>query len=283
MSATRTKHGPTSNPRLRRLHGGLTILLLAGLAAFLALLAAGTVRVTAPARPADTARPADKGGGRYRIEAVEDAEHAFTETGKVGFLGTRSLEVRVFKYSGGYLECRLEGADAGAQAVDVIPDDWKRLLAGDKALLQGEVDASAKEGYIVLAALNTPLPVDLAVRPYLPHLGGFCAAGHAGPLAVLPYVHLDCWLPREFRLFLSARPPRDKQGAAFRTWTQRYLRLRQPLIPGDRPPESAQVGGGTDLQPGETVTLLERSWGPNRVELKARFLTDDDLARLKPG
>jgi hypothetical protein len=277
-----------SSPWPRRLHLGLTLLLLAGAGAFLALVAAGRVEVgwkaEAPPeeekepRPRTPAPKVKSAPGRYQVEALKDATGLLDEVGQLGLLGDRTEQVQVYRYTGGPLECWLEcPVPRRTLVLGPVPRDWKKQLAGDREAPPGRL---VKQGHVILVELELPRPAWQVLVPYLPPLGGLLAhpAGpaFAPPAALSPEVVR----PRDYRLFLSAGPPPGKTGAGFRLWGGRPLPLREALLPRDEE-ESVTPGGGKDLKPGRTITILRQARGPNVLELKVKFLTDAEAARLR--
>jgi hypothetical protein len=279
----------TEAPWLQRLHLALTLALLAGLVGLAGLAAAGRIHVGRPAAaepPKEAESPTSPpdagagGGGRYRIEAMEEAGQAVHEAAQMELLGERTAGVWVYRYQGGYLACRLE-CRLGDERVTVgpVPRDWKEQLAREAAS-DASPEGALRQGFIVLAALDTPLTPAELVQPFLPHLGGLVQPPAAGVLSPLPLLAVPTRQPREFRLFLSAGPPRTRPGTGFRYQLKTHLPLHFPLLPTPQP-ERAATGGGNDLEPGRDVGLLLQERGRNRIELKARFLTDAELARAR--
>jgi hypothetical protein len=278
------------SPLLKRLHLGLTALLLAGVVAFGGLAVAGRVQLgrsgAAASKPGKAAARAEQPSetrktekeGRYQIEAMDDARAVLGEVGKLGVLGEERVhEAWVFRYRGGFVECKLEPEFFGKPfSSGPVPDDWKRFLPEDEALKHGRVEALIKEGYIVLLSMVSMLSVPQALEPLHAHLGAAFTVGPAGPLhALVPYYH-EVWRRREYRLLLSVGPPKGKLGVGFNLWTGDRVLVRTHLINDDPHNDPVQTGGGKDLEPGKELTILERARGLTKIRLKARFLPDQE-------
>jgi hypothetical protein len=90
----------------------------------------------------------------------------------------------------------------------------------------------------------------------------------------VPYYH-QVWQRREYRLFLSAGPPKDSTGRGFNVGTRHPLLIRSHFVSEESPEtEPTRITGGKDLTPGKEVTILERGRGLSTIKLSARFLTD---------
>jgi hypothetical protein len=280
------------SPLLLRLHAGLTAVLLLGYLALVLLAAFGQLHFGhPPTASADVAEPREEEGakvtekdekqGRYQIELLDDARQVLGEAGKLGILGERLHEAWVFRYRGGLLECKLE-TDFGGKAISAgqVPEDWSRFLTADQAIKQGKPEALNKEGYIVLLGMAPVVSVDQALQPLHPHLGAMFTAGPAGPLhALVPYYH-EVWRRREYRLFLSAGPPRGKTGPGFNLWTGDLILVRSHFVNDDSGTEPSSITAGKDLEAGKDLTIMERQRGLTTIRLKAKFLSDKEAMEM---
>jgi hypothetical protein len=280
--------GPASpavtRPLVRWLHMVLTVVLLAGAVAFGGLFAVGKLTFGAPA-PAGGGEGAEGKAkprvGRYQVEYLEDASRALSGAGDVAFFGRRSPQAWVFRYSGGYLQCaatfRLgdEKYELGRGR-----DEWKAFFADAGP---PPAPAPAKQGYLVLAGFPH-VPATDAIDGYVTHLGGIFASlppAPAGRFHLLPYLHIDARHVAEYRLLMSIEDPRPVPGSkGWNLSTERMFPIAERLVlpspllwPADEPP-----GGGKNQSVGEEVNLLDLRLGPNRLTLKAHFLTEDELA-----
>jgi hypothetical protein len=295
--ASSTKSPPT--PLLHRLQFGLTALLLVGLLAFATLAAAGRVhfgrlpRPAAPegnaAKPAETAskgkekdtpksKSDDQPAGRYQIEVVDDARFVIGEAGKLGVLGQPIREAWVFRYRGGFAECKLEtDFDGKTHSTGTVPEEWSRFLTQDDEIRQGKPEAVRKEGYILLLSMSEMESVPDALKPLHAHLGALFTVGPAGPLHTLVPFYREVWRKREYRLFLSAGPPRGQTGQGFNLWTGDLLMVRSHFLEDEAFNDPARTIGGKDLEPGKDLVILDCSRGLSKIRLKARFLTDQEV------
>ncbi|MFO0929009.1 MAG: hypothetical protein U0736_18640 [Gemmataceae bacterium] len=222
---------------------------------------------------------ADKPAGRYQIEQVEEDRELVQLIGKLGLFGEAVHEAWVFRYQGGFLEARLETDYEGKPTVgELVPEDWKGLLARDESLKSGNTNAFRKRGYIILAAMKR-LTLVQALAPYQAHLGGLMAAAPVSPLHALVPLHLEVKQQRAYRLFLSASPPPKVPGTGFNSWEEQLLMLQGPFISQAPNEEDFHVGGGKDLTPGKELTLLDRQRGYSRIRLKVRFLGDGEVSK----
>jgi hypothetical protein len=98
---------------------------------------------------------------------------------------------------------------------------------------------------------------------------------------MLPVLPVEAVRPREYRLYLSAGPAPNKVGTGFRHAIAGELPILIPLIRDPNRQAEVIEGGGKNLRPGADVTLLERAWGSNKLTLKARFLSDDEVDRQR--
>jgi hypothetical protein len=273
--------------RWHRVHLALTILLLVALMAFGGLAAAGRLHFGLPrggggdGSPGAVDKP-DKGtGGRYQIEAAEDTRQLLNRLGDLGFLGQPILETWVFRYTGGYLECRLESEhDGQVVSAGVMPNDMPGILRRNEAIRQGRGDAFLRQGYIVVAAMQPVLDGSQALAPYRLSLGGLFVRGPAGPLHPLINLHMETRQPRRFRLFLSIDPPPGGPGGKLHLWAEQEFQLRVPFVRPDPDLEDYQVAGGRKLTAGRDITLLDRKHGISRLRLRARFLPDGEVRDL---
>jgi hypothetical protein len=274
-----------------RVHLSLTVLLGLIVLGFLGLTVAGQIHfgkapqptATDKDRPGSQTPSQERADGVYRVLPLESAGKALTEAARMydpekgTFFGDRMREIAVFKYRGGYLEAWLEAETVPGQRMTLgpvpAPGSLKPVLASDVPLAEG------KEGFIILAAVENPLPVEVALGPYAPQLGGLFAGGPGGPLPVLPYLGFDCWHPTEYRLFVSAEPPAHTRGAAFRQFSSGGFPLRFPFGPGRPFPSVPKITDSTDTKPGEELVLAAWSWGDNTLALKARFFKEEDLKK----
>jgi hypothetical protein len=292
------------SPLLFRIHVGLTAVLLAGLLVLAGLVVAGRAHFgSLPPPPAaqsdqkaaasadgdrakDQEKPkSDEKEGRYQIEVMDDARQMLGDVGKLGVLGDRVHEAWVFHYKGGFLECKLEtDFDGKPVSSGKVPEEWARFLSQDDAVRQGKPEALHKEGYIVLLGMTSVVSVGDALKPLHHHLGAMFTTGPAGPLhALIPYYH-EVWRQREYRLFVSAGPPKGKTGQGFNLWTGDLILVRSHFIDSDPDQDPAHTTGGKDLEPGKELTVLDRTRGLSKIRLKARFLTDQeafDMARAQ--
>ena len=301
MASTMTS--PPS-PLLYRLHLALTALLVVGLLAFAGLAAAGRVRFGGPAQPApstgggdraaaaNTGKQTSKGkdrkkekseekpGGRYQIEMLDEARQVLSETGKLGMLGENVSHVWVFRYKGGFAEARLE-TDFNGKPVSSgqipPPRDWPRFLGQDDGIKQGNPLALRKEGYIILMGVQAVLPIGEALRPLQPHLGGMFTVGPAGPLHTLVPYYREVWRQREYRLFLSAGPPKGEAGPGFNLWAGDLVLVRSHFVDDASGTDPGHPTTGKDLEPGNELVILEHNRGLSKIRLKARFLTDQEV------
>jgi hypothetical protein len=298
-----TSTSPLS-PVLYYCHLGLTAVLLVGVFVVVGLAAIGWVHFGRPGGHAAALKETDRSpesdgdgakektpdtdgkssstekAGRYQIEVMDDIRHVMGEAGKLGVLGDRVREAWVFRYKGGFLECKLE-TDFGGKSLSsgVIPEDWSRFLSQDEGISKGRPKSLRKEGYIVLLGMTSMLSVDQALQPFHPHLGAMFTVGPAGPLhALIPYFH-EVWRRREYRLFLSAGPPKGETGQGFNLWAGDLVLIRTHLVGDDPYQDPAHTTGGKDLQPGKEIAVLERSRGLSKIRLKARFLTDEEAIK----
>jgi hypothetical protein len=287
-----------SSPLFFRVHAALTGALALGFLVLGVLAASGHLRfgkATAASDPerdkarADASDPPnekDKDNqkdkakeGRYQIEVMDDAHSVLSEAGKLGVLGSRLREAWVFRYKGGYLECKAE-ADLNGEitSTSTVPD-WGRVLDADPDLLAGKPEVLNKEGFVVLMGVVPAVTMDEALHPLHPHLGAMFTAGPAGPLHTLVPHCLEVWNRREYRLLITANPPKGQTGTGFTTGkTGETLLIRSYLnnydTGADQPPPHVTIG--KDLEPGKELTIFERERGRTTVRLKTRFLTDKE-------
>jgi hypothetical protein len=225
----------------------------------------------------------DKGGpgGRYQIETQEDIRGLLGRAGPLGFFGEPIAEAWAYRYKGGYVQCHLEVETHGKTAVGPpIPDKWENVLATDPAVKEGNPEAMDKEGYIVLTAMRPVIPVNEALEPYYPHLGGLFVSGPAGPLHQLTNASVESSHWRFYRILLTAGAPKGSTGPGFNTYTTHNFNARQPLVARDPAEEPVNIGSGKDLIAGKDITLLECQRGHTKIRLKARFLTDDEVKEI---
>jgi hypothetical protein len=201
-------------------------------------------------------------------------------SGKLGFLGERVDDVRVYQFSGGYLECNLEIESGGKFfSAGAVPEDWPAMLRRDESLKAALPDAVVREGVLVVAALQPRLTVVSALSPYFPHLGGMFGSGPAGPLHQLTSLHLEAWHPRPYRIFISVGPRGSNHGR-FNLWSEHVLLIRQPIVPRPEDEEKPDEVIEENLSPGSKITLLDRRRGNSRLRLRARFLADREVEKL---
>jgi hypothetical protein len=287
----------SSGPRLsllRRLHRALTVLLLLTVGGFVALLCAGLLHVGLGGRKAETeatdkgdekradSKPAGKRKsreGRYRIVPLPDATAVLNNAGRVHLRGEQESEAWAFRYTGGYLQCSIECEGGGERnLLGPLPTGWKHALQQDGKRPTHESVTPNAEGYIILAAVQPPIPIFQALQPYFPHMGRFFIPPQIGPLDMLPILPLEARENREYRLFLSAGPPRNKKGQTFRHVFSGVLPTLTSLV---RSKTRFVEKGGKDLPVGVDVVLLERFWGSNKLTLKARFLTEEEVKKQR--
>jgi hypothetical protein len=283
-----------SSPLFYRLHAALTGALVLALLVLAVLAASGNLhfgKATAvanadkgKARTDDSDPPKDKEKdkpkeGRYQIEVVDDAHSVLSEAGKLGVLGSRLREAWVFRYKGGYLECKAEADVNGDVTTSSTVPEWGRVLDAEEDLLAGKPEALNKEGFVVLMGVVPTVTMEEALHPLQPHLGALFTTGPAGPLHTLLPHYLEVWNRREYRLFLSAAPPKSQNGTGFTTGKAgEGLLIRSFLnnydTAGDQSPPHLTTG--KDLEPGKEMTIFERQRGRTMVRLKMRFLTDKE-------
>jgi hypothetical protein len=262
---------------------GVLLLLGAGAAG---LAAAGRLHLGAPAPTQEAGEktaaepPAE---GRYRIEAAEGVRQLLLRSGRLGFLGEpRVEEAWAFHFAGGFLECQLETDHQGKSvSAGPIPDDWPGMLRRDEVLRASTSPLVRREGQVVVTRVRPAQPAVAELAPYFPHLGGLLVRGPAGPLHQLATLHLETAQQGTFRVFLSAGPPQDSNHGRFNLWTEQVILLREPFIRREPSLEPSTTGGGKDLPAGRPVVLLDRQMGYSRLRLKARFLSDDEVAELR--
>lgn len=266
---------PTRPPWLHYGHLALTVGLLAVLASVVALAAGGRLHFGPPSSPPRKAPPEPIATeGRYRIEPVEDARRVLEMAGPGGFFGQEYQHVWVYRYQGGYLECRFElDADGGPVASPPFPSSWQGRI-------EGAAPAVPPEGYVLVAARRPPVPVELDLHSYLVHLGGLFTLGPAGPLHQLATVHLEARAPQIVRLFVGVTPPRDGNGSGFNAFRDELILVRFPFL-GSAASESQRVGRGTDLPAGQDVLLLDWRRGLGGARLKGRFLPEEEVAKWR--
>lgn len=295
-STAPASRGFFSTPLFFGIHLAFTILLLVAVGVFVFLTATGWlhVRTATPASVRDKDKPKAKAeakenktgevSGRYQIEPLDDTRQVLGETGKLGVFGARVRDAWVFRYRGGFLDCKLE-TDFGGKAISSgqVPEKWEPLLSHED-IKQGKPEALNKEGYIVLLGMVPTVSIDQALEPVHPHLGAMFTVGPAGPLhALIPYYH-EVWRRREYRLFLSAGPPKGKTGPGFNLWTGDLLLIRSHFLHenADNDPP-AHTTSGKNLEPGKEITILERQRALSTIRLKARFLTDTEVVDKANG
>lgn len=288
--------GFLGSPGFTRLHAIVTGVLLLGYVGLIVLAASGQLHFGAKStanaavdtpKSDDAPKDEKEKEGRYQIEIMDDARQVIAEAGKprASVLGGEFHEAWVFRYKGGFLECKLEtDIDGKPFSSGVVPENWAGLLGADDDLKQGKAGALNKEGYIVLLGMTAAVSTDEALRPLHPHLGAMFTTGPAGPLHnLIPYFH-EVWRRREYRLFLCASPPKGVTGRGFNfpTWGHRML-IRTHFASDDSGNEPAHTTGGKDLEVGKEITILERQRGLSTVRLKAKFLTDAQAKEIAVG
>ncbi|MFM7148731.1 MAG: hypothetical protein ACKO23_02715 [Gemmataceae bacterium] len=217
-------------------------------------------------------------GGRYQIERVEEIQQSMEAAGKLDFFGSSVLQVAVFKYSGGYLQCQVEtDVDGKNEVSQAVPDNWNTLLSQDDGIAENVEGAFRKQGYIIFTTMPSQLSVSEALSSYHFQVTGMLSSGPQGPLAVLPWFNMEVVHKRPYRLFVSAGPMPKVTGTGFNDWAEYLLPIKGPFIPKSLAAEEFHVGGGKDLEPGKDIVLLDRRRGNSRVRLKARFLGDGEV------
>ncbi len=267
---------------LAKIHWAITAVLLLAVATFAGLTVAGVLRYQPSGVTNDNpTEVAETISGRYRIEKVDDAREVIEAAGMGGFFGPKILEAWVFKYSGGYLQVKLQAEyqDEIAEG-EPLPADWPPLLQANDALKENSDVSLRREGYIILTATPSQMPIDEAIQIYSPQLAGSFATATGGPLQMIFPLCLELLHKRPYRLFLSGRPTSGTPGHGYNFWAVHLLPIREPVLPRDLFREEFYVGGGKDLQPAKDITLLERKRGNSRIKLKARFLPDAEVREL---
>ncbi len=293
-------------PGVRRLCVGLTLLLCVAAAAFLGLLASGRARVEWGKKPggagAAPAAPADKDKGEpgyvkdrpFTIRHLKAPSELLKELGAVKFIGAPvkeglkasikpgehlAVEYRgfadlngawAFRYQGGCIQARLV-CRLGDEGVNtpLVPHTWDGRVPADGTV-------TSRQGYVVLTSVRRNYSSGRKLEPYLPHLGLIAA----GPGGLLPLPAVEAPVRQEYRLLVTAGPPPRTNGVGYTFAIEPTFLFVSPLVGGD----DLQAGAETQFEevkaakPGEEVVLLEHSWGRNRLELRARFLTGKELA-----
>jgi hypothetical protein len=222
-----------------------------------------------------------KSGGRYRLEPLEEAQKPFSAAARLGFLGIPCRELLVFKYQGGYLECRVQiGKDKDKTDIQTIPSNWAPLLGRTPS---GAEEDEIREGYLIVAVLENAPTAEFAIQPYLPHLAGLLAMGPGGAPSVVPWPVVSCNHLRELRVFLSARSPQGKPGEFTVSAPVQPIFFQTLFGPSPGDLTIRQVGKGNNLSAGTPFPVVEWEWEHSELSLVGRFLTADDLKKHQGG